>query len=348
VEQLALFSFPEPPPPIEIPHDIGEKPDLTSYDYYIVAFSGGKDSCSSLLHLLESGVDRSRIGLFHHDVDGRNPFFDWPITTSYCEAVAKAFGVPIYMSWREGGLLREMLRNGTPTAPVIFEKPDGTLGKAGGDGPIGTRLRYPQVTANLQTRYCSAATKIDVGAAALRRQDRFLGKRTLFITGERAQESAARSRYQSLERHRSDTRDGTRRVRHIDHWRPILQWSEQEVWAIMQRHGLNPHPCYWLGLSRASCAFCIFGGADQWATLKHIWPERFEIVAGYEEQFGVTIKRNMSVRELAAKGKPYPSALASPEIARLALSETYNVPVLVDPQSWMHPPGAFGEGGGPT
>jgi hypothetical protein len=144
MEQLALFSFPEPPPPAELPPDLVEKPDLTSYDYYVVAFSGGKDSCSSLLHLIESGVDRSRIELFHHDVDGKNPFFDWPVTTSYCEAVAKAFGVPIYMSWREGGFLREMLRNGTPTAPVIFEKPDGTLGKAGGEGPIGTRLRFPR------------------------------------------------------------------------------------------------------------------------------------------------------------------------------------------------------------
>jgi 3'-phosphoadenosine 5'-phosphosulfate sulfotransferase (PAPS reductase)/FAD synthetase len=81
VEQLALFSFPEPPP-AEIPSDLVETPDLTSYDYYVVAFSGGKDSCSSLLHLIESGVDRSRIELFHHDVDGKNPFFDWPVTTS--------------------------------------------------------------------------------------------------------------------------------------------------------------------------------------------------------------------------------------------------------------------------
>jgi hypothetical protein len=38
-----------------------------------------KDSCSSLLHLIESGVDRSRIELFHHDVDGKNLFSIGPL-----------------------------------------------------------------------------------------------------------------------------------------------------------------------------------------------------------------------------------------------------------------------------
>ena len=42
-------------------------------------------------------------------------------------------------------------------------------------------------------RWCSAYLKIDVGAAALRGQARFEGKRTLFVTGERAEESAARA-----------------------------------------------------------------------------------------------------------------------------------------------------------
>jgi 3'-phosphoadenosine 5'-phosphosulfate sulfotransferase (PAPS reductase)/FAD synthetase len=350
VEQLALFSFDEPPAPVEILKESPAlaTPDLASYDYYLIAFSGGKDSEACVLNLLERGVDRSKIEIMHHDVDGGQSFFDWPVTTAYCRAFAKAFQLPIYMSWREGGILREMLRDGAPTAPVAFEQADGTIGRAGGDGPLGTRKKFPQCSASLQTRWCSSAAKVDVGAAAVRGQDRFLGKRTLFITGERAQESAARSKYLPFEPHRTDTRDGTRRARHVDHWRPILHWTEQEVWAILQRHGVNPHPCYWLGVSRASCAFCIFSNADQWATLKHIWPERFEVVANYEQEFGVTIKRNITVRDLAAKGRPYPPALEHPEIARLALSEHYDIPILVDPASWTLPPGAFGEGAGPT
>ena len=40
--------------------------DINSYDHYIIAFSGGKDSLACLLHLLELGVDRSKVELWHH------------------------------------------------------------------------------------------------------------------------------------------------------------------------------------------------------------------------------------------------------------------------------------------
>jgi len=197
-------------------------PDLASYDRIIVAFSGGKDSIACLLTLIEAGVPASRIDVYHHDVDGAGPsFMDWPCTTAYCRAVTRALGVPLYLSWKEGGFLREMLRKDTATAPICFETPSGTIGRVGGAGPTGTRLRFPQVSANLNQRYCSAYLKIDVMAALVRNQDRFLDRRTLIVTGERAQESRARAHYATFETDRTDTRAGTRRRRHVDHWRPV-------------------------------------------------------------------------------------------------------------------------------
>ena len=53
-------------------------PVLGDYDRILVAFSGGKDSLACLLLLLEAGVPPSRIELHHHDVDGDQPFIDWP------------------------------------------------------------------------------------------------------------------------------------------------------------------------------------------------------------------------------------------------------------------------------
>lgn len=41
---------------------------MARYDAILVAFSGGKDSLACLLHLLDLGVDRSKIELWHHDV----------------------------------------------------------------------------------------------------------------------------------------------------------------------------------------------------------------------------------------------------------------------------------------
>lgn len=47
------------------------KEDLATYDHIIVAFSGGKDSWACLLHLLDLDVERKKIELWHHLVDGR-------------------------------------------------------------------------------------------------------------------------------------------------------------------------------------------------------------------------------------------------------------------------------------
>jgi len=323
-------------------------PELRSYDRIIVAFSGGKDSVASLLTLIEAGVPRERIELYHHQVDGGGrPFVDWPSTTGYCRAVARALGVPLYLSWKEGGFEREMLRDNAPTAPIHFETPDGSIGCAGGKGPCGTRLRFPQVSGDLGCRWCSSYPKIDVMAALVRAQDRFLDKRTLILTGERAQESRARARYAVFEPDRTDTRTGVRRRRHVDHWRPVHRLNEAEIWARLRRHGIVPAPAYRLGWSRLSCLACIFGGPDQWASLRHIAPDWFMRIAAYERRFGRTIHRTLSITELADRGKPYVAAVGQPDLACAALRPGWAEPVHVAPAAWVLPAGAFGKSAGP-
>ncbi len=329
--------------------DAQRRPDLLSYDTIILAFSGGKDSVACLLSLIEAGVPPERIELCHHDVDGQGPpFMDWPSTTAYCRAVARELGVPLYLSWKEGGFLREMLRDGQPTAPIRFETPSGAVGTVGGKGPRGTRLRFPQVTANLNQRWCSAYLKIDVMAALIRAQSRFLQQRTLIVTGERAQESRARAGYAVFEPDRVHTRDGTQRARHVDHWRAVHHLDESDVWALMQRHGIVPAPAYRLGWSRLSCLGCIFGGPDQWASLRAIAPVWFERIATYEDRFNRTIQRHCGIRTLADRGHPYQAAIRQPDLARQALSAAWTEPVRITAGEWQLPAGAFGTGGGPT
>ncbi|MDO9099353.1 MAG: hypothetical protein Q7V53_01215, partial [Caldisericota bacterium] len=137
--------------------------DPTAFDRVICGFSGGKDSLALLLLMLEMGVKPERIELHHNIVDGRegSTLMDWPVTESYCEAIAKAFGVQITFSWREGGLERELLRDGTATGPVYIPDGEGHR-KIGGEGPAGVRLKFPQLSADLGVRWCSSAGKIDV------------------------------------------------------------------------------------------------------------------------------------------------------------------------------------------
>ena len=328
-----------------------DEPDPRNYDRVCVAVSGGKDSVAALLHLLDMGVDPARIELHHHDIDGGGEaFMDWPVTGGYCRALADALGIRLYLSYKEGGFLREMMRDGTSTSAMAFERPDGTFGQAGGvRGKPGTRLKFPQVSADLSVRWCSAYLKIDVMDALIRNQERFLDSRTLVVTGERAQESASRARYAVFEPHRSDTRDGTRRKRHVDHWRPIHKWEEARVWDALRRHGIVPHVAYALGWGRLSCMTCIFGSPNQWATIALVFPEFFERIAAKEDEFGVTIQRARSVRRLAEIGTPYAAAVgADPSLLELARNEHWTVPIRVSTQDWTMPAGAFGENAGPT
>jgi len=320
------------------------EPLLSSYDHVIVMFSGGKDGLACVLHLIERGVKPE---LWHHRVDGdpgEDPElrFDWPCTDDYVRKVAQALGLKLYYSWRDGGLSGELLKENARTRPAVFETPEGIARAGGVNGAVSTRRRFPQVSPDLRVRYCSGVAKIDVASAAIAGQSRFKGKRILVVTGERAQESAARARYAPFEPHRTH-QPGPRAQRHVDHWRPVLHWKEAQVWDVIRRHRIVPHPCYRLGWSRASCLLCVFGSNSAWATIRQIDPERFGKVVTLEREFGCTIKRNVPISAAADAGVPF---VMNPDDIRLAMSDTYDGEIIVS--QWELPAGAYGESGGPT
>jgi 3'-phosphoadenosine 5'-phosphosulfate sulfotransferase (PAPS reductase)/FAD synthetase len=321
-------------------------PDLASYDMAEIAMSGGKDSVALVLHLIECGFPRERIELHHHLVDGNegSTLMDWPCTEAYCKAFAKAMGLPITFSWRRGGFETEMLRQNSSTAPMMVPDENGGYRAIGGSGPLGTRLKFPQVSDSLLTRWCSSSLKIGPMDAYLRSHPKFLGKRTLVLTGERAEESAARARYAVFEPHRSDTRNSKRVPRHIDVWRGVHGWSEARVWEILRRWSIRPHIAYFLGWSRLSCRSCIYGSKNQWASIRAIAPNQFNAIAKHEREFKVTIHRSKSVIARADAGTPYP--IGDPKWVEIANSREFNLPIFVDP--WELPSGAYGEGVGPT
>jgi 3'-phosphoadenosine 5'-phosphosulfate sulfotransferase (PAPS reductase)/FAD synthetase len=317
------------------------------YDHVIVSFSGGKDSTACVLHLLEAGIPKERIELWHQAVDGRpgvdQRFFDWPVTEAYCRAFAYAMGMKIFFQWKEGGFEGEMLRKDEPTKPTTFELEDGSLETVGGKGPQGTRQQFPQVSADLSTRWCSAYLKIDVAKKVFSNDPRFDNTKTLFITGERRQESANRSRYAEVVIHQSSTRS-----RRIDQWRAILGYSEKEVWDIMRRWRIQPHPAYFTGFGRVSCFACIFGNPNQWAAVRQLNPELFGKIAAYEKAFGKTIKRKESIEVQADKGQSF--VPDDPELIAVAMGEEFRPEWIITPEGekWKMPLGAFKETGGPV
>jgi hypothetical protein len=94
---------------------------------------------------------------------------------------------------------------------------------------------------------------------------------------------------------------------------------------------------------------CIFGNADQWASASYHYPEMVERIAKYEEEFGVTIKRKESVRELLDSGTPFDDNpkpwgyYAQPEVGYQYLTS------IIEEGEWILPPGALsGNNAGPT
>jgi 3'-phosphoadenosine 5'-phosphosulfate sulfotransferase (PAPS reductase)/FAD synthetase len=319
---------------------------IEEYAKVIVAFSGGKDSLACVQKLLEMGIPKEKIELWHHDVDGApgsRGLMDWPCTRSYVRAVAAALGLELRFSWREGGIEREMLREGTATAPITFEDGERRLVTVGGQGPPGTRLKFPALSASLMTRWCSSTAKIEVGRRIFTNDPRFAQGTYLFVTGERREESPARAKYAEVELHHSSN---SRRI--IHQWRAAIDWKEEEVWAACQRSRIRPHPAYELGWSRVSCALCIFGDKDQWASARELLPDRFRRVLDYERRFDYTIRKGADVEALADQGSSF--LPADRDLWRLATQEEYPEDLALVPagEEWKLPAGAYRRGGGPS
>jgi hypothetical protein len=135
----------------------------------------------------------------------------------------------------------------------------------------------------------------------------------------------------------------------VDAWRSVIDWGEAKVWDAMRRWRVRPHPAYRLGFSRTSCMTCVFGGPDQWATVRKLDPARFARMAQFEREFGSTIKQGKSIVEVADRGTPFPES-DDAALVGLAMTGTYPEDQILVPagQLWRLPAGAFKRGGGPS
>jgi len=327
-------------------HVFHEAPDidLSIYDIFIVCLSGGKDSIAAYLRLLEAGVDKSKIELWHHKIDEENqPFMDWVFMENYTKAFAQAFDTPLYFSWLEGGFLGEMLKENSYSKPHFVETPEGLikLERDNNRSKTGTRLKFPQQAASLMTRWCSSALKIDVGRRALNNQERFDGKNICFITGERREESPNRSKYNQLEPHPCDRRSG-KKARRVDWWKNVLHFTEEQVWELLEKYKVTPPVPYRLGWGRSSCMTCIFNSPKIWSTISTYYPERAQLIAGYEQKFDCTISRSkIDVVSLSNGIEPFD--IQDMEALVQSKIESYYLPVFTD--NWTVPPGAFNKEG---
>ncbi|WP_250886670.1 phosphoadenosine phosphosulfate reductase family protein [Bacillus sp. SM2101] len=360
-EQLGI-NFDVPEVTIETERDLLKRQSnqiellpLNEYDHVIVQLSAGKDSMVVLWKLLELGVPKEKIELWHQVVDGRFEdkveLFDWPCIESYIDSVGKLYGIQTFYQWRESGIYGEMMRKNSLSGDVFYDNGSEVKRLKTTRGKKSTRLKWPAASADLRIRYCSAYVKIDVARRVLNNDPRYKGtidnpKKILVCSGERRAESANRAKYNECEVHPSNTMS---RICHT--WRPVIDFSEEEIWSYYEKRRFLPAPPYLLGYNRTSCFGCIFSTADLWAICREIAPERFNHFVRLEKELNFTIDTNrIPLEQKADMGslKRLPKDKRVSKWVQMAFSRAFKPEDLIT-EKFELPAGAFNGGaeGGP-
>lgn len=342
---------------------------LEEYDLIAILLSGGKDSIACYYKLLELGVPKDRIEFWHHDIDGGHPSrrMDWRCTQNYVKAFAEAENVPLRLSWRVNGFFGELYRIGT-SEPVEWCEPDtGEIiqckpskkyleCKAIKESSIddmeeklkeyGCRQKFPAKTADLRTRWCSAYLKIMVADGVMSNLDKTKqGVKILVVSGERRGESSGRSKYNEIEIHRTNAEKKLKRTVH--QWRPVIDYSEKDVWEVLKRHKVNPHPCYRAGWNRCSCAMCIFSTPKLFAGIRELYPEDFEALRNDEIVLGFTLDNKCNLDEFVGDTESCVYH-GDKEAIRSLITGEFTTDDIYVKGDWLYPAGAFhGAEGGP-
>lgn len=268
-----------------------ETPDLAAADVVLVNTSGGKDSQVLLdevhrLAALAGATDK--LLAVHCDLG----VVEWADAATLAEEQANHYGVPFTTVSRTLGNLLDQIADRRVT---LDGKSDKLGAEADAAAPLVTDVLAAAVVAALRAkaseahnasafpnssfRYCTSDQKTSQVKKLFTRLAEELGAagklgepvrwtkatkknparpiyrpiRIVNCLGMRAQESDFRSKMVPVSRD-----EASNGVKDITRWLPIHHWTEDEVWARIKESGVRHHRAYDLGMSRLSCAFCVF------------------------------------------------------------------------------------------
>lgn len=159
-------------------------------------------------------------------------------------------------------------------------------------------------------------------------------------------ESSGRSRYNEMEIHRANATAKAHRLVH--HWRAVIDHSERDIWEILRRHNVTPHPCYSIGWGRCSCMSCIFSLPRHWAGIRELFPERYEAMRNDEIVLGFTIDNKKNLDEFVGDAQSCVVHTNEKAIWQTKTGIFTADDVFAKPGEWDFPAGAFsGADGGP-
>lgn len=228
--------------------------DLRQFDKIFISVSGGKDSHAMLFLVRDladrQGVPREKLLAMYADTG-----MEWHNAGEHVQALCKAAGVELVTVY--------------PVRPMLqtFKK----------------RMKIPQfmIFPTNKCRFCTGHHKADPMDKLVRK---FSGK-VLKVTGERWAESKARSTYtEFVSVPRLNSRERT-----VYGWRPMLAYSEADIWAMVRDTGVPRHVCYEMGCNRLGCAGCIFSKDHELRIEMRENPHIFEALDRLEIESGYTM-----------------------------------------------------------
>lgn len=210
----------------------------------------------------------------------------------------------------------------------------------------GKRHKFPAKGSTHQGRWCSGNLKAAVQDSVTSNLERTKSNvKVLVVSGERRGESKGRSRYNEMEIHRTNAEKKSRRIVH--QWRPVIDYSEKDVWEVLKRHKVNPHPCYRAGWNRCSCAMCIFSTPKLFAGIRELYPEEFELLKQDERILGFTLDNKCDLDTFVG-GALSCVYHGDKEAIRSLVTGEFTVDDIYVEDTWKYPAGAFhGAEGGP-
>lgn len=210
----------------------------------------------------------------------------------------------------------------------------------------GKRQKFPAKGGAHQGRWCSGNLKASVQDSVTANLEKTRSHvKVLVVSGERRGESNSRAGYNEMELHRTNAEAKAHRTVH--QWRPVIDYSEKDVWEVLKRHNVNPHPCYRAGWNRCSCAMCIFSTPSLFAGIRELYPEDFGLLQQDERILGFTLDNKCDLDTFIGDAKSCVYHGDEAAVRSLITGEFSADDVYVKGR-WMYPAGAFhGAEGGP-
>lgn len=330
MNQLSLFSQPAL---ISVPNAI--RWAMLQGATLAISISGGKDSHALLIELsrwFRQEQFSGQLLAIHADL-GRA---EWAETPAFVERICAESNVPLVVVRRPKGDLvariEERLESTQGTTAPFWPSAESRYCMSHlKSGPIDTALRKPFWPSSEQ-RYCTSDSKrnpVDTG----------LREHLVVISAEgvRADESTARAKKPVVEIRSAITAKAllglppqealsarTEKQRVALNWRPLLHYSEEQIWQAigtsgqelkhrqhLYRSGLHEeallnwpaHPAYVFGNARLSCALCVLGSKSDLTNGANHNPDLYAHYLGLERKGNSTFKNGWSLAELPVSGR---------------------------------------------